>query len=558
MSPGSDHPSDPVQGKIGNVTIYEAWPGMYQFKHLPHFARHLLEHHVDEFSSLRYALSVQYKLPLLQHLSQYDADKLALMTRQSSLELLTELAQNRGEEYISLSVQRWLSNELQVLHYYDVVVEDITVLNFVRAEAFRQFIPGFTSDTKVTLELAGEIDRLFMGYTTSSMITFIRLLQARLSRQETQLLEAESIAQLGSFDWNIHNHETESSPEMRQIMDSEEPMGIEYFLEHVHPDDSHLLHDAIAVAFVSGKLECEFRFLRNHMEKTLWARGLVHFDAEGPRRMVGVVQDITTRKQMEATLLHKTLELERSNEELQQFASVASHDLNEPLRKIVLYTGLLEAAELSCLDPDARRNLQRIKDAARRMRLLIDDILAFSSLNQQQEAQPTDLEKLLYEVLELVESRVRESGAHIFSDGLPKAMVVPFQFRQLFQNLLSNSLKFAKAGVPPEIKITHRFVQADVLNDQRFQAGRQYLQLIFADNGIGFPAQYAEKIFGLFNRLHNRTQFEGTGLGLAIVRKVAENHAGRIEAESQPGQGATFTITIPQSLLSGKSIVDLQ
>ncbi|TCJ19115.1 PAS domain-containing sensor histidine kinase [Flaviaesturariibacter flavus] len=526
-------------------SIYEAYPGMYGFRHLHGLAALILDGRLSEFARHQYQRSVQLNLPLLRHLSKYGPGELLALTEKSSGDFLGALAAGKIFEFLNASVMRWVANELSIVDYSDVIVEDITLLNFIRAEGLRQFIPDFTSDLRTAVETAGEIDRLFMGYNTSSMITFIDLLRARISRREDQLLEAEALARLGSFDWDIVNEVSDSSPELRKILGNDAQMPLAEFIERVHADDSGLLRNAIAEAFVSGSLQCEFRFLRpDGSQRTVWARGVVHSGPNGPERMVGVIQDVSERKRMEETLLLKTLELEHSNEELQQFASVASHDLKEPLRKIVLYTGLLESARAGEWSEEARRHLERIMDAARRMRLLIEDILAFSSLNQQQEPQLVSLERILDEVREVLESRIRETGAMISSDGLPEATVVPFQFRQLFQNLLSNSLKFARPGVPPVISISHQHIEVPMPG--RAAGVLPALQLLFSDNGIGFPAHYSEKIFGLFNRLHSHKDYEGTGLGLAICRKVVENHGGRIEASSGPGQGATFRIVLPQ------------
>jgi signal transduction histidine kinase len=519
---------------------------MYRFVHLPGLAALIRDRFLPAFSQGQYDMSVRLQLPLLQHFSEYKMDEIMAITTRAALEFLEALIANEAYEHIGLSAQRWEHNELPVLQDFDVIVEDITVLNHVRGEGLRQFIPEYTADVRTAVELAGEIDRLFMGFNTTSMVQFIDMLRARISRRESQLLEAESIAHLGSFDWQMVKNRTESSPELQAILETDSPMPLAEFLNSVHPDDSDMLREAIAYAFANGSLQCEFRVETPRRQKILWARGVVHFENNEPVRMVGVIQDVTDRKKMEETLLHKTLELERSNEELQQFASVASHDLKEPLRKIVLYSGLLETASGASWSPEALLHLQRIKDSARRMRLLIEDILAFSSLNQQQQSQRVSLEKLLDEVREVLESRIRETGATITSDGLPEALVVPYQFRQLFQNLLSNSLKFMKPGIPPVITISHRLVEIPPQQRQSPANPGTFLELTFADNGIGFPARYSEKIFGLFNRLHSRNEFEGTGLGLAICRKVVENLGGRIEAESEAGQGATFRILIPQ------------
>jgi len=519
---------------------------MYHFMHLPDFARKLHAEWLAEFSALQIQLSQELQLPLLRHLRHLSDEQLQQLTQASAAELLQHLADQKAQAYIESSIRRWLANELRYMEYADVLVEDITVLNHVRAQALQHFIPRYTSDLAVAVALAREIDRLLMGYSTSSLTTFIGLLREQIMRQQAQLLEAESIAHLGSFDWNILANTTNSSPEMRKIMESEEPIGPEHFLEQVHPDDSQVLRSALAEAFVNGTLACEFRFRTPKGEKTLWARGIVYQLEGQPSRMIGVIQDISDRKRMEETLLLKTLELERSNEELQQFASVASHDLKEPLRKIVLYTDLLESEAAGALSEQSRQHLGRVKDAARRMRMLIEDILAFSSLNQQQEPQPTALEKLLGEVREVLESRIRETGARVETDGLPEAFVIPFQFRQLFQNLLSNALKFVHPGQAPQVRIRHRWLESLEIARHHLPPASRYLELEFSDNGIGFAPHYAEKIFGLFNRLHNRTRFEGTGLGLAICRKVAENHGGRIEASSAPGAGARFRVYLPQ------------
>ncbi|RYZ24430.1 MAG: PAS domain-containing sensor histidine kinase [Chitinophagaceae bacterium] len=538
------NPENSAHKPASAPVIYTAYPGMYDFRHLPELAARIRAGHLRAFAQHQYDLSVRLHLPLLRHLSKYSLEELIELTVQTSGEFLEALAAGRIYDFLVISVERWVANELRIVEYSDVIVEDITLLNHIRADGLRQFIPVYTSDLAIAIETAGEIDRLFMGYNTSSMVTFVDLLRERISRREAQLLEAEAIAHLGSFDWDIANDVNESSPEMRKIIGTDNPMPLAEFIERVHPDDSELLRSAVAESFVSGNLHCEFRFLTpDGNQKTVWARGVVYHGAEGPERMVGVIQDVSDRKRMEETLLHKTLELERSNEELQQFASVASHDLKEPLRKIVLYTGLLAGARTEEWSADARRNLERIKDAARRMRLLIDDILAFSSLNQQQAPQAVSLERILDEVREVLETRIRETGATITSDGLPEALVVPFQFRQLFQNLLSNSLKFARPGEAPVISIRHQYREAAL--SLRTGAVMPVLELSFSDNGIGFPPQYAEKIFGLFNRLHSRNQYEGTGLGLAICRKVVENHGGRIEAESEPGRGATFRVLLP-------------
>jgi signal transduction histidine kinase len=156
------------------------------------------------------------------------------------------------------------------------------------------------------------------------------------------------------------------------------------------------------------------------------------------------------------------------------------------------------------------------------------------------------LQNILEEAIDNLEYQVKQTNAKISSDGLPTATIIPFQMRQLFQNLLSNSMKFTAAGEVPVIRITHHYANDIDEPDAGIRPADKYLIVEFKDNGIGFEQQYADKIFGLFNRLHGKQAYEGTGIGLAICRKAAENHGGSIRATSQPGKGATFTLYLPQ------------
>jgi PAS domain S-box-containing protein len=232
-------------------------------------------------------------------------------------------------------------------------------------------------------------------------------------------------------------------------------------------------------------------------------------------------------------LKDRTRELERSNAELERFAYVASHDLQEPLRTITSFSELVERRYSSVLDERGRMYLGQIRKGSTRMKVLIDDLLVFSRLNAVREPyRATDLAGPLNEALTRLHAAVEESGAVIHHGPLPVVTGDPSELAQLFQNLIGNAIKFRRADVPPEIH-----VQA-VLEDAAWHVTVQ-------DNGIGFEAQYADRVFGMFQRLHSRDQFEGTGLGLAIVKKIVEHHGGRIWAESAPGQGTTIHLTLP-------------
>jgi signal transduction histidine kinase len=370
------------------------------------------------------------------------------------------------------------------------------------------------------------------------------LVQA-VEKREKQLLEAQSIARLGSFDWTMESGHTEYTPELRNIFETEQPQGYEQMLERVHSDDKERLKAAMALSFQTGVYECEYRYLIHGKEKVLWVKGLVVFEGEKPVRMIGTVQDVTERKRIEESLVEKTLALQKSNASLQEFASVASHDLKEPLRKIITFSDLLWESDSGALSEQGNTYLQKIIDSAGRMRALIEDILAYSSLSGEEQKERVSLYRIVQDVLSTLEVPIREKNAYVDVSQLPEATVYPMQMTQLFQNLLSNSLKFSLKEEPLQIRIFHGITKSPQINGYAVRKAPAYLQINVADNGIGFNNEAAEKIFGLFNRLHSKTQFEGTGLGLAICRKVAENHDGVIYARSTPGAGAIFTVLLP-------------
>jgi signal transduction histidine kinase len=174
---------------------------------------------------------------------------------------------------------------------------------------------------------------------------------------------------------------------------------------------------------------------------------------------------------------------------------------------------------------------------------MIQDILAFSMLEAKQQKEKVDLNEVVKEVMDLLEERIKEKKAEIQCEKLPEAYVIPSQFRQIFQNLISNALKFSKKDVSPKIDIRYKWIQHHV---NTLKPSSKYLQLDICDNGIGIEGEYLEIIFDLFKRLHPKAEYEGSGLGLAIAKRIVDNHEGLITATSQPGKGACFRIIIPQ------------
>lgn len=279
---------------------------------------------------------------------------------------------------------------------------------------------------------------------------------------------------------------------------------------------------------------------------------------EGNRAVgeVVVFKDITERKHAEEALALKATELARSNAELEQFAFVASHDLQEPLRKIQAFGDRLKTkCDEARLDA-GRDYLERMQSAAARMRRLIDDLLTFSRVISRTEPfVPVSLNTAVKEVLSDLEVSLEKTGAKIEVGELPTIEADAVQMRQLLQNLIGNALKFQPAGATPVVSIRGRLVAPAAVSGQTAFLARkpgeagvveeQLCELVVQDNGIGFEEKYLDKIFAVFQRLHGRQEYEGTGVGLAVCRRIVDRHGGKITAQSQPGAGATFIVTLP-------------
>jgi two-component system, LuxR family, sensor kinase FixL len=249
--------------------------------------------------------------------------------------------------------------------------------------------------------------------------------------------------------------------------------------------------------------------------------------------------DITQRKRAEQTLSEQADKLSRSNSELEQFAYVASHDLQEPLRKIQAFGDRLKSKYDAAIGPDGLDYLARMQNAAARMQVLIQDLLSLSRVasNAKPFAQ-VDLGDVVRVVISDLEVRAQERNGRVEAGALPVVFGDRGQLAQLFQNLIGNGLKFQKPGESPVVKVNSEAVRPDA-------AGAAW-RITVEDNGIGFDEKYRDRIFQIFQRLHGRAEYEGTGIGLAICRKIVERHGGVIAAHSSPGAGAKFVITLPQ------------
>jgi PAS domain S-box-containing protein len=303
---------------------------------------------------------------------------------------------------------------------------------------------------------------------------------------------------------------------------------------------------------VEEKGRCEeegWRVRRDGSE--FWAKTVLTLarDEAGQRRGFSLVmQDLTPRKQAEDALQHSVENLRRSNAELQDFAFVASHDLQEPLRKIQAFSERLTTKCAAQLGAEGQDYLQRMRNAAQRMSTLIEDLLMFSRVTTQ--ARPfarVDLNELARGVVEDLEARLQQTGGEVKIQDLPVIEADPTQMRQLLQNLIGNALKFHRPGESPLVRVFARGLEAESGARRTWSRGREneLCQIFVQDNGIGFDEKYLDRIFTIFQRLNERSLYAGSGIGLAICRKIVERHGGSITARSQPGGGSTFIVNLP-------------
>jgi two-component system CheB/CheR fusion protein len=262
-----------------------------------------------------------------------------------------------------------------------------------------------------------------------------------------------------------------------------------------------------------------------------------------------IVTDLTHQKEAQKQLKQKNDQLEQTNRalelsniDLQQFAYVASHDLQEPLRKIQMFSAILNEKHTASIPEAARAYLGKIFIASRRMKALIEDILNYSRISASyQNFAPADLNKIISELLDDFDMQIKEKEATVTVGNFPEMEVIAGQIRQVFQNIISNSLKFSRPDVKPIITITPEVVgEYNSLDGNRF-----YCHILIRDNGIGFENKYSSQVFTLFQRLHTKDKYEGTGIGLAISKKIIEKHNGTISVNSKEGVGTEFKIILP-------------
>ncbi|MBD2703442.1 PAS domain-containing protein [Spirosoma sp. BT702] len=367
------------------------------------------------------------------------------------------------------------------------------------------------------------------------------LARKTVEEAETKARLAIESAELGTYELNLRTNELTGTDRFYQIWGASRSASRQQLATQIHPADQSIRQQAHQALARTGKLHYEIR-VQGEDGQQRWVRltGKQLYDPPGnPVTLLGVVQDITEQKQFAQLLSQqvqqRTLELQQSNEDLQQFAHVASHDLKEPVRKVKLFSTRLEEEYGDLLPQKAQLFVEKIQRSADRMLAMIQGVLSYSSLTGlSQQPEQIDLMLLLEQIETDLEVLMLDKQAQINKQAIPDIEGTPVLIYQLFYNLINNALKFAKATEPPIITIST--VEAD----------EQLVKILVADNGIGFDQQHAGRVFETFTRLHAKDAYEGTGLGLALCKKIVERHRGTITVQSVIKQGSTFIITLPR------------
>ncbi|MCC9063963.1 sensor histidine kinase [Flavobacterium piscisymbiosum] len=366
------------------------------------------------------------------------------------------------------------------------------------------------------------------------------------------MAESESIGKFSTWQWDLDSNKIDYSDNQFRLLGFEPNAFVPEratFLEFVHPDDKETV--AKSMEGIVEKKQLPFVYYKitrpDYEIRYFKSTGKLLTDQQGSKILLGINFDITDEHLLNIELQERNRELEKSNKELASFNHVASHDLQEPLRKIQTFVSRIPEADKAVMSESAKGYISKIEVSAKRMRVLIDDLLLFSRTNT---TKKEFIKLSLNELLENAESElaeiIEEKHAVITVSKLPKLAVIPYQIEQLFINLIGNSLKYSQPDIAPEIKIESEKVNSADYPDLLEPNIKKFHKITFTDNGMGFDPQFKETIFVLFQRLHSKTDYPGTGIGLAICKKIVDNHKGHIIADSTPNKGSVFTVFLPE------------
>jgi len=378
----------------------------------------------------------------------------------------------------------------------------------------------------------------------------LKKLNESLFLKNAILNNAEVVAKIGSFTSYPEMGVTDMSDNLYRLLGVKpgdfEPC-LENLMTYVHPDDVQKFKKTFAKGISSkGITEVTYRIITKDKKRRYFKSTTLMIVENGTKKMVGVIQNITQSIKKDKKLEQKNKALKLINTELESFNRVASHDLQEPLRKIQMFISLLSETERNNFSEKGLAYLDKIDNSTERMQLLIKNLLTYSRIDNTLDGiQPIDLNNKMKKVKDNLSESIKESNITIVENNLPTINGIPFQIEQLFTNLISNAIKYKKLTEGAQIVIDATKVKPNQLPTPFNNTENAYYEIKISDNGIGFEQENAEKIFNIFERLHQKTEYSGTGIGLAICKKIVDNHHGYICATSKIGIGSTFYIYLP-------------
>jgi len=427
---------------------------------------------------------------------------------------------------------------------------DLETTNFNKHQQKYEYEISFTPFITLILFLFTLLVFILSYTQINKDIIALRNSNEKLLISTESIKHAEVIGKFCMSLWNLKTDKLYYSDNLYRLLGCEpksfEPT-IENYLEFVHPDDRHIVTNGIDDLVKKHDTYTRFyRVIRKDGEERFFRSVGKLIENVGHCTHIGVAQDVTHEHLSNLTLQERNRELELSNKELASFNQIASHDLQEPLRKIQTFISLIGEREIAGMSDSGKKHFEGILTSVARMRKLIDDLLLFSRMNKADKIfEESDLNLLLRNTLHELSEEIDEKSMHIESVQLPVLKVIPFQIQQLFQNLISNSLKYSKQSGEKILKINCEKVTAKAYPILNMGSNNIYYKITVSDNGLGFEQQYAEQIFTIFKRLHTLNEYPGTGIGLSICKKIVENHSGFIFAEGESGIGAVFSIFLP-------------
>lgn len=454
-------------------------------------------------------------------------DSLASMLHQADIvsDQIRELTSTLLEDEVSRV------HKYEIAHKYDVDTSVITSFILVTIALFILLVSlnRINADLKSLKQLNDELQ--FVNHTFNN---------------------AEKVAGMSHWKYNLVTRKFSFSDNFFSLIGKgfdASKLGLKSIIARLHPDDrEHVRH----LYQTSSKQRQPFSVIYRMMvgeDEIKYVKTLVSYteNSQGQMVEIGVNYDITDQHQTTVELQQNNRELRDINAELESFNNIVSHDLQEPLRKIQMFISRIDEREAENLSDAGRDYFSRIKISANRMQNLLIDLVNFSrTMKGEKNFELVSLNDIAANVLTELAMNIEEKNAVVTVKKLPTALVIPFQMHQLFINLMTNSLKFVKAGSRPEITIKTGNIHPNEAVDGNLLKSSEWHKIVVSDNGIGFLPEFADKVFLLFRRLEKDADYSGTGIGLAICKKIVENHKGHIIAQGTPGKGATFTVYLPK------------